>query len=124
MRMNDPRIVSRTEWLLARTALLPQGEGIHSSARWAAPVDAVGCPPRCGARSRPSNASMKPTEKKPLSPTQRGRREAQASLRPLQQGQAARGLGCHRPEDLGVEADEDAVPILHEGIDRVAGEAP
>jgi hypothetical protein len=51
-----------------------------------------------------------------LVPAEGGRREAEAALGSLQQRQAPRGLGRHGPEDLGAEAEEDPVPILHEGI--------
>src|SRR5262245_61398293 len=53
-----------------------------------------------------------------LIPTEGGGCETQSALRPLEQCQAAGRLRRHRPEDRGVEAEEDPMPVLHEGIDR------
>ncbi len=60
--------------------------------------------------------------KEALIPAEGGGREPQPALGSLQQRQAPRGLGRHGAEDLGAEAEEDPVPILHEGIHGIARE--
>src|SRR5205807_2307930 len=46
--------------------------------------------------------------------------EAEAPFRPLQQGQAARRFRGRRAKDLGVEAQQNPIAILHHRIDGVA----
>src|SRR5262249_34912714 len=48
----------------------------------------------------------------------------QPAFRSVQQGEAAAGLRRTRAIDLGIEPQQDAVAILHEGVHRVAGIGP
>src|SRR5262245_9990689 len=57
-----------------------------------------------------------------LVPAQGGGREAEPPFGPLQQGQAPGRLRRHRSEDFRPEAEQNPMPILHQGIDGIAGE--